>query len=260
VSLSVPQPGWIAVNLAPSGMAIALSTLGLGITLSDGKGGDEEIADFYAALAADYDPVWTLTEHYVDLEARYPFLLGWLAPLTKWTEQATDFQAGEVSRCAKVLSTVSFSGAEEEAFGDLFSRVFAHLNTAGYKRSVIFDYTPPDFAELMMHIRNDVIPEGGSFTDLWCGTGTRVIAMASAMRRMNRDPHKAAWRLNTPNPTELAMAGLNCVAADLGQDVALACDRQWSEVWAASFPDPYELRSMPPEARDMIKALKGRDA
>lgn len=250
MGLCTPETGWIAAKLMPAGATIGLSLLGVAVALNQGQASDEEINDWYEAFATDSDPVYLLNHFYVELEQQYPFLLGHLGALTGWTE-APDIQSSQVAVDAtEHLKTIRWSETEPRAGGDILGRVKNQMDSIGHRRTKVFHYGSIADAMLGIVERGHGLEQQRSFVDAWCGSGCRVIGMAQVQRMLGHDTTKTAWRLNDPAPTAVAMAGLNMVAYDIGPDVKLMCDREWSEIWSASSlwsVTPALLASLPPE-------------
>jgi hypothetical protein len=253
-NLSVPRPGWISAKLMPAGSAIGLAMLGVAVTMEDGMASDDQINAWYARIAVDDDPIWEINQHYVALEAAYPFLVGFLGPLTAWTEYPQVEQADLVRSAAQMLSEIAWSHTEPAAGGDILGRVHNDMNAIGARRSEVFDYTPIDL-QAIAAIAQGLDPDLRSFMDAWCGSGIRVIGLAKALRIIGGDPAQVRWHLNDPSPMAIALAGLNMVGYQIGPDVTLRCDRRWAEIWAANRgSDPLVLHGLPKELAEEIEA------
>lgn len=249
MGLCTPETGWIAARLMPAGATIGLSLLGVAVALNQGQASDDEINDWYEAFSADSDPVYLLNHFYIDLEQRYPFLVGYLGALSGWTE-APDIQSSQAAvDVAQHLKTICWSETEPRAGGDLLGRVKNQMDSIGHRRTRVFDYA--SIADAVVGIlERGHVQQQRSFIDAWCGSGCRVIGMAKLQEMLGHDVAKISWRLNDPAPSAIAMAGLNMVGYGIGPDVKLMCDRQWSEIWSASSlwsVTPAMLDSLPPE-------------
>jgi len=235
---TIPQPGWLALQLMPGGSPMALCLLGMAITLNNGQASDDEISEAYLALADDSDPVWTMNEYYVDLEATKPWLIGHLDVITSWMQNGTQDHASQVARFSRLLSTVSFVGAENAADGDLLGPVMAHFATAGHRRSGVIDYLSVSSAmiDLVTSGRLGMFLETDSteFVDTWCGPGTRAVALAQLMRLGGGDTDAVTWHLNDPNPFTVAACGLNMAANQIGPKVNLHNRKEFARLWLAS--------------------------
>lgn len=249
MGLSVPTPGWLATRMMHAGTPVALALLGIAVTLADGKASDEELDEFFYNLSRTDDSVWVVNQHYVALEHAYPFLSGYLGAITGWTEQPGLEQYNQVRQIACDLNTVCWSKTEPAAGGDLMGRVANQMMSIGARRTRVFDYVPIGEAYAEMVMRGLWTRPHGSFIDAWCGSGTRVVALHRLLLDCGYSTD-IPWRLNDPNPSAIAMAGLNMVAYDVGPDVKLSCNREWAEVWGTSTfwgTAPSIRRTLPPE-------------
>lgn len=258
MGLSVPTPGWLAARFMHAGIPVALAMLGLAVTLNDGQASDDELDELFHTIENTDDSVWLVNQHYVELEASYPFLLGHLGAITSWTEQPHLEQYNQVRQIACDLKTVAWSQAEPAAGGDLLGRVYNQMTSIGAGRTKVFDYGSILDAYVGMIERGYYLYNHASFIDAWCGSGCRAIGFHHLMRDLGR-PTDIPIRLNDPNPLAVAMAGLNMVGYQIGPDVKLHCDREWAEAWGTStfYGRTASIRrQLPPELAIDVPSLR----
>lgn len=243
---------------------MALALLGVVSTLHNGMASDDEIDEWMAALAANRDSVFALNQHYVALEGAFPYLSGWLGPLTGWTEDPAIEHWAQLQEAAGHLTGIAWSRCEPKHLGDLLGRVYNQMLSIGARRTKVFDYVSPE--ETLSDVLSDprltaLWIQSGSFTDAWCGSGIRVIAFHD-FRLVLGLATDIPYHLNDPSPIAVAMAGLNMVSHQIGPQVTLACDTDWAHQWGAtSFyaASPSLLRQVPPEVADDVPGVLTRD-
>ena len=260
---TIVTPGWLAMKLAPFGTQMALAVLGAGLTLHDGKASDEEIDAWYAELEATPDTVFMLNQHYVALEAAYPYLLGYLRAITSWTEDPQIEHWEQTALAAAALRGIAWSQCEHKDEGDLLGMVYNQMISIGARRTRVFNFVTPQEIVMEIMLNPSALATTlrlGSFTDAWCGSGTRVIAVHDLLMVFDR-PTNIAWRLNDPNPMAIAMAGLNMVSHSIGPDVELRCDIEYAQAWGATSLYARHrplLRQIPPEVADDVPGVLDR--
>lgn len=232
MSTTTATVGWLAQRLLPVGRPVAMALLGVVATLSDGCAGDEEISQWMEDTSTDFDPIYRINHHYVALEAAHPWCKGFLSPWTSWTEQPTISDSELVHQATAVLRQVKWSATEEMARGDLLGQVHQQILATGAGRLDTFDYIPPWMVLGQLLKQGVWLAEGSRFTDLWCGSGTRVMAHARLMQMAGLDSGTVTWALNDPNPHSVALAALNLIGERVGEKVTLRCSQDYAEAWA----------------------------
>ena len=220
---SIPTPGYLAMHLARFGTPMAVAVLGSGLTLHDGQASDEEINAWYGQLAGDDDSVFTLNQHFIALERRYPYLSGYLGAVTGWTEEPSFEQWGQVNRRPRLLRGIAWSLSEHKDQGDLLGQVYNQMLSIGAGRTKVFDFITPQQVLRRRCTNRGCWPAGSrpaTFTDAWCGSGTRVIAFHD-LRLVFGLPVDIPYLLNDPSGIAIAMAGLNMVSHQIGPQVTL---------------------------------------
>lgn len=208
----------IAKHLLPCGVHTSLLLLGVGLLteLIDG----EAAAGVYTRIADDLDPAELVTRYYA-YAANEPYL--WLtdaiASLTDAVQAGSVMADDDLRRAARYLVDVDIPASAEHGGGELLGPVRVELETLIRGEAPALAYLELDTAleqALMDMLR--VLEPGkplGTMVDGWCGSGVRVIAMAIVLDSLGYDPSTAHWHLRDPDPINIAVAAINCRAAQL---------------------------------------------
>lgn len=270
--LSIPTPGWLALNLMHGGETVGLCMLATAMLVSDDSD-DIEISRAFNAISAAYDPLEDLRSFWAQQQADHPFLQGNIGPLVDWLDGAPESLNRTVQRCAATLGGVSISGADEQADHDLLARVLQSMREcqAGTMTSGQWKFVTQEQQMLKTALGLDdvYVPyekvgkkgrktrgwrraetleerlprEGTTFRDQWAGSGVRAVTLARMMRALGLDPTKVTWSLQEADGMMLAIAGVNMVAWEMGEHIELIHDDTYQVAAQAAYA---ATRDLPP--------------
>lgn len=208
----------LAKRLLPCGVHTGLLLLGVGLLteLVDG----EEAVGVYRQIVDSVDPRRLIADYYAyAANEPYTWLTEAIAGLTDTLDADSLYAEEAIRRAALRLSDVDIPDSAEYAGGELLGMVRVELETQILGTRPALDYLQlstaiPQALMDMLRVLDGDKPLG-TMVDGWCGSGVRVIAMALALDALGRDPAEAHWHLRDPDPINIAVAAINCRAAQL---------------------------------------------
>lgn len=266
MNLTTGTPAWLAVQLATGGETIGVCMLATALLVSEDA--DERlISETFTGMARAHDPLADLQAFWTDIVAQHPWMDGKIGPLVDWLEGASDAMGDTVRRLAERLSTISVWGCDGEADGDLLARVIQTMRAietrtfhtgefAFYtpmQAAMMFTlgidevYTPHKDGTIESTDKRELPREGQGFMDAWAGSGTRVIGLSYLMRGEGIDPTKIRWTLQEADGMLLALAAVNMVVYNIGENITLIHDRQFQDTWQAAHAAGFKrIHDLPP--------------
>ena len=218
-----PQPGLIGLRTLKDGVNTAMALLGIGTIETDGEDTDHRIAQGFADIAVDPDPAGFVRDYYAAQAKEHPWVKDCFEPLCAPLRRPSTQRVTDLRAAASWLSTVAYSAAEHTAGADLLGRVCMEMTALTYKRPLTgLDYML-NLAQAMDNAWGDPVKimKMRSMTDLWAGSGMRVIGVATVMREMDLDPQQVSWTLYEGDPMMRAICAVNLIAWELGDSIEI---------------------------------------
>lgn len=266
--LSTGTPAWLATKLLKGGETVGVCLLASALLVSD-EADDDAIAEVFEGMGRVVNPLIDLQGLWTDVLAQHPWMDGHMGPLVDWMDGASDSIVDTVRELCAFLATVSVWGCDEQADGDLLARVIQTMRmieTKTFHTGQYAFYTPEQAAlmsimgadelytrdktgEWALTSERRTLRNGGSFGDLWAGSGTRIIGQAMLMRAEGQDPTTVRWLLRDGDGMLLALAAVNMVVYNIGEQITLEHDRAFQDSWLAAHAAGFKrVHDLPPLA------------
>lgn len=260
------MPARLALDCMSAGEPITIAVMGMGVIENGGPDDDLRIADAYRDLAVDHDPADTVRSYYLEQIEEHPWMEEPLAALIDQMVKPADDVQDKIRHVAGVLQDQSIRGCEEWAEADLLGRVMLDMMHLAARRKGVTGYQMEPYGNAFGALVHDPVKVAamGSMTDLWAGTGVRVVGVAIALRMLGRDPGKVKWTLMEADPMMRAACAINARAFEIGEQIEILDGRPWKEAILAAyanggadalrgFIDINALEAVPPEVASMIR-------
>lgn len=249
-NLATAGPAYLASKLKRGGEMIGVSLLATALLASDE---DQEIAETFARMAEAVNPLLDIEALWEGVVEEHPWMDGKLGPLIDWMAGAPDPMVESAREICRFLSTLSVWSCMNGADGDLLAQVIQTMRSVETRTFHLGEYlfAPPHIAALkfltatdtqyrrvdgeMVLTQERVLPQDGeSMMDAWAASGTRVIGLGMLIRMEGRDPANVLWTLQEADGMLLAIAGVNMVLHEMGEQIELVHSRDYQDALLAS--------------------------
>lgn len=243
-ALSKAMPGWVGRELLPLGVRPAMSLLASGwltmrregcFTREEAEQEIERVCMHYEGLANSWDPVGDLHRMWEAFSEARPWVRrnDVVAPF----QDLQSVDEAKVAAAAEMLSKLDLDYLAVVSDGDPLGAVHAEIGAQARRQAV-----PIDQGDLIVYAMKDVAgmlqtgvhESARSFTDLWCGSGRRMVGRGAALRLMGRDPASYRWELSDPNPVLLACAAVNLDYYAHGDKIVMYVNEEHAQAWLAA--------------------------